>query len=89
MARTILAIAQEAANRENTAPPPATLFGTNDRVARILRVAIHDTMRDVMRSSVWSGSSVTFVNVRQITGGGTLRTVNVCTSLGKIRMEAG
>lgn len=60
MARTILAIAQEAANRENTAPPPATLFGTNDRVARILRVAIHDTMRDVMRSSVWVGLSDLF-----------------------------
>ena len=60
MSRTILDIAKEAAERENTAPPPETLFGSNNRVSRILRVAIHDTMRDVMRSSVWVGLSDLF-----------------------------
>ena len=49
MARSILEIAQEAAERDKTAPAPAQLFGTNDRVARILRVAAKDTMRDLMR----------------------------------------
>ena len=57
MARSILEIAKEAAERDNTAPAPATLFGTNDRIARILRVAAKDTMRDYLRRSNWVGMS--------------------------------
>lgn len=57
MARAILDIAQEAAERDNTCPPPATLFGTNDRIARITRQALKDTMRDIMRRSEDRGLS--------------------------------
>jgi hypothetical protein len=57
MARTILAIAQEAMDRDNTGPQPTTLFGTNNRDARILRAALKDTMRDIMRNSEWRGLS--------------------------------
>lgn len=57
MARSILEIAREAAERENTAPAPAALFGTNDRIAKILRTAIKDTMRDIMRRTQWVGLS--------------------------------
>lgn len=57
MARTILEIATEAAERENTASPPATLFGSNDRIARILRTAMKDTLRDIMRRTKWLGLS--------------------------------
>ena len=55
--RTILAIAQEAMDRDNTGPRPATLFGNNNRDARIIRQAAKDTMRDIMRSSNWRGLS--------------------------------
>lgn len=48
MGRAILAIAQEAAEREATAAPPAALFGSNARVARLLRAAANDTMREMM-----------------------------------------
>lgn len=57
MPRTILEIAQEAAERDNTCPRPAALFGTNDRIARIMLVALKDTMRDIMRRTNWIGLS--------------------------------
>jgi hypothetical protein len=57
MARTILQIAQEAAERDATAPAPITLFDTNTRVAKILRSAAHDVMRDYLRRSRWQGMS--------------------------------
>lgn len=57
MARSILAIAQEAAEREATAPAPASLFGTNDRIAKIVRGAAKDTTRDLLRRSSWWGLS--------------------------------
>lgn len=57
MARTILEIAQEAAERDATAPAPAALFGTNNRIARILRAAAKDTMREYLRVSNWQGLS--------------------------------
>lgn len=57
MARTILEIAQEAMDRGNTGPRPNTLFGTNNRDARILVTAIKDVMRDIIRSSDWRGLS--------------------------------
>ena len=57
MARTILAIAQEAAERDTIAPAPTTLFGTNDRIAKILRHAAKDTLREYMRGSRWEGLS--------------------------------
>lgn len=57
MARTILEIAREAAEREATAPAPVTLFGDNGRVARILRGAAKDTMREYLRASRWEGQS--------------------------------
>ena len=55
--KTILAIAQEAMDRDNTGPRPTSLFGSNSRDARILVQAAKDTMRDVMRSSDWRGLS--------------------------------
>lgn len=57
MSRTILEIAQEAAERDATAPAPKGLFGTNDRIARILRQAAKDTLREYLRSSGWQGFS--------------------------------
>jgi hypothetical protein len=57
MGRTILEIAQEAAERDATAPAPARLFGTNDRIARILRAAAKDTVREYLRTSGWQGFS--------------------------------
>jgi len=36
---------------------PKTIFGTNDRIARILRVAAKDTVRDVMKSAMRNGLS--------------------------------
>lgn len=57
MARGILDIAREAAERENTAPPPSALFGSNTKVARLLRVAASDTLRDILRRSGHSGLS--------------------------------
>lgn len=57
MARDILTIAKEAAERDNTCAPPTVLFGTNDRISRILRVAAKDTIRDIMRKSSFMGLS--------------------------------
>lgn len=57
MSRTILEIAQEAAERDATAPAPSKLFGTNDRIARILRQAAKDTLREYLRTSGWQGLS--------------------------------
>lgn len=57
MSRTILEIAQEAAERDATAPAPSKLFDTNDRIARILRGAAKDTLREYLRSSGWQGFS--------------------------------
>jgi hypothetical protein len=53
VARTILEIAKEAAERDNTSRPLVSLFGAgNDRVARVLRIAAADTIRDILRASV-------------------------------------
>lgn len=57
MARSILEIAQEAAERDATAPAPDKLFGTNDRIAKALRGAAKDTMREYLRASNWQGLS--------------------------------
>lgn len=57
MARTILEIAQEAAERDATAPAPAKLFDTNNRIARVLRQAAKDTLREYLRASNWQGMS--------------------------------
>lgn len=57
MARTILQIAQGAAERYATAPAPSKLFGTNDRNARILRQAAYDTIREYLRTHHWVGLS--------------------------------
>jgi hypothetical protein len=57
MARTILAIAREAAERDATAPAPAQLFGTNSKIARTLRIGAADTIRDFLRRPEWQGLS--------------------------------
>lgn len=57
MARTILEIAQEAASRDNSAPPPDILFQTQSKVARVLRIAATDTLRDLVRRSGHTGLS--------------------------------
>jgi len=55
--RSILEIAQEAAERDATAPAPQALFNTNDRIAKILRTAAHDVMRHYLRVTGWTGNS--------------------------------
>lgn len=57
MARSILDIAKEAAERDNTAPAPTSLFNSNTKIAKVLRHAAKDTMRDVMRRTGYSGLS--------------------------------
>mgnify|MGYP000891960589 CR=1 FL=1 len=57
MARTILEIAIEAAERDATAPAPTTLFGTGNRTAKVLRTAAFDTMREYLTRTNWIGSS--------------------------------
>lgn len=57
MARSILAIAKEAAERDSTAPAPTALFGSNTKVAKTLLVAATDTMREYMRRSGHTGLS--------------------------------
>ncbi|MEM8791026.1 MAG: hypothetical protein AAGE80_05380 [Pseudomonadota bacterium] len=54
--RTVLELAQEAAERAGAAPPSA-LYGSNDRIARRLRTGIKDVMRDLMRRSPRKGHS--------------------------------
>lgn len=56
MAKTILELATEVCDRF-TVNPPTTLFGTNDHIARKLRVAAKDTLRDIMRSAMKNGLS--------------------------------
>jgi hypothetical protein len=55
--RSILEIAIEAAERDATAPAPTTLFDTNTRIAKILRTAAKDIMRDYLTRSNWTGMS--------------------------------
>lgn len=57
MGRSILAIAQEAARRENTAPAPSVLFGASTKIALVLQTAAHDTMREYLRRSGQDGLS--------------------------------
>lgn len=57
MARTILQIAREAAERRATAPAPTTLFNTNNKVAKILRIAAADVLREYLRVSNFEGLS--------------------------------
>jgi hypothetical protein len=57
MGRTILAIAQEAAERDNTAPAPTSLFASSTKVAKLLRVAAKDTIRDYLTRSGHNGLS--------------------------------
>jgi len=54
VARTILDLAIEVCDRV-TVNAPTTLFGTNDRIARILRTAAGDTLRDIMRDGMRNG----------------------------------
>ncbi len=56
MAQTILQLAQDVCDRE-TVKAPRTLFNTNDKIARILRMAAQDTVRDMMRSAHRNGLS--------------------------------
>lgn len=56
MARTIFEIATEVCDRVTVASPDS-LFGNNDRIARTLRVAAKDTIRDMMRSAMKNGMS--------------------------------
>lgn len=57
MARSILEIAREAAERDSTAVPPSSLFNTTNRIARVLRTAASDITRDYLRRSRWQGLS--------------------------------
>lgn len=50
MPRTILAIAQEAADRDATAPAPASLFDNPSRIAKLMRIAAQDVIRDYLRT---------------------------------------
>lgn len=56
-ARSILAIAREACERDNTAPAPTSLFGSDTKVAKVLRVAAADTLRDYLRRAGHTGLS--------------------------------
>lgn len=57
MSRSILAIAREAATRDNTATPPDSLFANPTKVGKLLALAANDTMRDMMRRTTWRGLS--------------------------------
>ena len=58
MSRTLLALAAEACERDNTSPAPATLFGEErPQVGRILVTAAADTLRDLLRRTDWAGHS--------------------------------
>jgi len=56
VARTIKELAVEVCDRA-TVNTPEEIFGNNDRIARILRVAIKDTLRDIMRGAMKNGVS--------------------------------
>lgn len=56
MTRTILELAVEVCDRA-TVNTPTTIYGNNDRIARILRVAVKDTLRDIMRNAMRNGLS--------------------------------
>lgn len=56
MAQSILSMAIDVCDR-NTVKAPTTLFDTNDKIARILRMAANDTVRDIMRSAMRNGLS--------------------------------
>jgi len=56
VAKTILELAVEVCDRV-TVNTPTTIFGTNDRTSRILRMAAKDTLRDIMRSAMRNGLS--------------------------------
>ena len=57
MARTILEIAREAAERDATAPAPSALFGSDTKISKILRTAATDTMREYLRKTAHVGLS--------------------------------
>lgn len=57
MARTILEIAKEAAERQGTAPAPVKLFNTDNKVAKILRTAAGDVMREYLRATRFESQS--------------------------------
>lgn len=58
MGRTILELAREACQRDNSAPAPDSLFSEEaPHVSRILVTAIADTMRDILRRTRWLGHS--------------------------------
>jgi hypothetical protein len=57
MARSILEIAQEAAQRDNTAPAPTALFGSSTKISSVLRIAAGDTLREYMRRTGHTGLS--------------------------------
>lgn len=57
MARTLLQIAKEAAERRATAPAPTSLFNTNNKTAKILRIAAGDILREYLRKTNFIGLS--------------------------------
>lgn len=57
MARSILEIAREAAERDATAPAPTSLFAADTKVAKILRTAANDTLREYIRKTEFVGLS--------------------------------
>lgn len=56
MARTVRELAIEVCDRV-TVNTPDTIFGNNDRIARNLRIALKDTIREIMRLSMKNGVS--------------------------------
>ena len=56
MARTLLEICTEVCDRA-TVNTPTTIIGNNDNIARRLRVAAKDTLRDIMRQAMKNGVS--------------------------------
>ena len=56
MTRTVIELATEVCDRV-TVNTPTQIFDTNDKISRILRVAIKDTLRDIMRNAMKNGLS--------------------------------
>lgn len=56
MSRSIKELSIEVCDRV-TVNTPETIFGTNDRIARILRTSVNDILRDIMRSAMRNGVS--------------------------------